>query len=101
MNTTDLQALLEQHGENLLFMIKARPTRSILGIGFTSSSDPEMTVPAKLIERRYQVKNGYKVELEPTFPGFGVETFYMMDLANLINSDQVQVYVPAQVNQPA
>lgn len=96
MYTDDLQALLDQHGSDLLFMVPLRPLRNVLGlISYTSSNDDELMMPAKVTERRYEIKRHYKVELEATHPGFEVRAFYISDLANLIRQGQVQVFVPA------
>lgn len=96
MYTDDLQTLLDQHGTDLLFMVPLRPVRTVMGlIAYTSSSDSEVVLPAKVTERRYEVKRHYKVELESTFPGFETRTFYISDLAGLIRQGQVQVFVPA------
>jgi hypothetical protein len=90
----DLQTLLDQHGEDLLFLVPLHPLRSVFGImSYTSSNDGELLAPARITQERYEIKDRYKVTLKPIYPGLETRHFYISDLESLIRDDQVQVFI--------
>jgi len=94
----NIKALAQQHGkENLLFLVPLRPRRVIMGIGFTSSSDPSILVPCRIEERwNREVEKEYKLILKPIEQyreAFGEDDIYTGDLQQLIQSGHYQVFV--------
>jgi hypothetical protein len=90
----DLQNLLDQHGEDLLFLVPLRPIRTVLGlVSYTSSSDGELLAPARITQERYKIKDRYKVTLKPIYSGLETRHFYISDLESLIRDGQVQVFI--------
>jgi hypothetical protein len=66
-----IKEILEVGIDNCLFLVPMRPLNTILGFSFTSSSDPEFVVTAKITEERYKVSENYKLTLKSTMDGFG------------------------------
>lgn len=105
----DIAEMVQKYGvKNVRFFVPLRPMRLLpfwttpATIGFTSSDDDEVMVECEIIETRYKVADGYKIQLtpvnsEPDFLGrvFGTETFYKMDLTSLLrrNDDDFKAYV--------
>ena len=91
----DLKEKIEKVGiENCMFLIPMRPVRTYFGlISLTSSSDPEIVVPAKITEERYKLKDNYKITLKSVYDGFGSDHFYMSDLESLIKSGTIEFFV--------
>ena len=91
----DLKEKIEKVGiENCMFLIPMRPVRTYFGlISLTSSSDPEIIVPAKITEERYKLKDNYKITLKSVYDGFGSDHFYISDLESLISSGTIEFFV--------
>lgn len=93
----ELQKLDCRHGDHLFFLCNLRPIRRILGIGYTSSSDEEIPILCQVKEdSRYDIVDGYKVELEPIEAFrkyFPTRNYYQCDLISLIKSGQVTVLI--------
>jgi len=91
-----LQQLVENCGgvENTLFLVPMSPLNTALFgmFAFKSSSDKMVLVPAYIDQKRYTLKDGYKVQLRSIYPEFGKDTFYQRDLFLLIESGQVHVF---------
>lgn len=80
--------------ENCLFIVNMRPVRTVLGlVSYTSSNDDYVKVPAKITEKRYKIKDGYKIELKSIYPTFGSESFYLSDLEHIISNGYAEMYV--------
>lgn len=89
-----VEDILESGPENVLFMIKMRPLRTYLGlITVTSSNDEPILVPAMIVQGRYKLKDGYKIQLECIYEGFGHETFYISDLTSIIQAGHAYMFV--------
>ena len=97
---SSLQQLIEKHGaENIIFMNPMFPVRKCLGLlSYTSSCDDEIVVPCKINEDRYKVSDGYKITLESTFPGFGKDHIYQMDLESLLRQGTITIYVKKNIS---
>ena len=91
----NLKEKIEKAGiENCMFLIPMRPVRTYFGlISLTSSSDPEIIVPAKITEERYKLKDNYKITLKSVYDGFGSDHFYISDLESLIESGTIEFFV--------
>ena len=77
-----------------MFLTPMRPVRTYFGlISLTSSSDPEIVVPAKITEERYKLKDNYKITLKSVYDGFGSNHFYISDLESLIKSGTIEFFV--------
>lgn len=79
--------------ENCMFLVPMRPLNNLFGIKYTSSSDPERLVPAKINTERYNPLENYKITLESIYPEYGKYHFYTMDLASMINTNTIQFFV--------
>lgn len=93
----NLKEKIENAGiENCMFLVPMRPVRTYFGlISLTSSSDPEIVVPAKITEERYKLKDNYKITLKSVYDGFGSDHFYISDLEILIKSGTIEFFVRA------
>lgn len=91
----DLKEKIEKVGiGNCMFLVPMRPVRTYFGlISWTSSSDSEIIVPAKITEERYKLKDNYKITLKSIYDGFGKDHYYISDLENLISSGTVEFFV--------
>lgn len=91
----NLKEKIEKAGiENCMFLVPMRPVNTYFGfISFTSSSDPEFIVPAKINEDRYKVSDNYKITLKSIYEKFGKEHFYISDLESMISSGTIQFFV--------
>ena len=89
-----LQKKINEIGiNNCMFIVGFQPVRTILGlVSYTSGSDEYIDLPATIVEGRYKVKDGYKITLECTIPGFGKTDFYQMDLTSMMNQGHVKLY---------
>lgn len=86
---------VKKHGiHNIHFKMKSRPINVIMGIGFTSSSDPEIEVMCEISEKEYSLEEGYKVTLQPFAPIFARENFYQSDLISLIRQGSIKMQDP-------
>lgn len=93
------KSILAAGVENVLFMVPMRPLRSALfGLfRFTSSEDPEVTVPARITEERYEIADNYKIQVEATWELFGRESFYISDLQSMIRDGRIQMFIKTSV----
>ena len=91
----NLKEKIEKAGiENCMFLVPMRPVRTYFGlISLTSSSDPEIIVPAKITEERYKLKDNYKISLKSVYDSFGKEHYYVSDLESLISSGTIEFFV--------
>ena len=78
--------------EDYLFMVELRPIRTCWFISYITSNDVPVTVPCIINEKRYKLKDNYKVTLQSTINGFGKRHFYQMDLESLIHRGQIKAY---------
>ena len=91
----NLKEKIENAGiDNCMFLVPMRPVRTYFSlISLTSSSDPEIIVPAKITEERYKLKDNYKITLKSVYDGFGYDHFYISDLESLIKSGTIEFFV--------
>ena len=91
----NLKEKIEKAGiEKCMFLVPMRPVRTYFGlISLTSSSDPEIIVPAKITEERYKLKDNYKITLKSVYDSFGKEHYYVSDLESLISSGTIEFFV--------
>lgn len=87
------QRILAVGAARCRFLVPMRPVRQVplMGLGYTSSSDPEVIVPAQVSENRYALKDGYKITLTSMVPVFGNEHF------SLIRQERIDFFITAQV----
>jgi hypothetical protein len=78
----NLLELIEKNGvENCMFLVPARPIRKCFGIiNYTTYSDEEVIVPAKIVEERYKVADNYKITLSPIYTQYEHRHYYISDL---------------------
>jgi hypothetical protein len=91
----DIRKKIEEAGiDNCMFLVPMRPLNVVFGcIAFTSDSDPEVIVPAKICEDKYTVKDNYKITLKSLYERFGQEHYYVSDLENLIDEGTIEFFV--------
>jgi len=88
------EQILKAGIENCIFLVPMRPLNTVFGlISYTSSSDYEIIVPARITEDRYKICDNYKITLKSDYERFGKEHFYLTDLESLIKSGTVEFYV--------
>ena len=86
--------------ENCIFLVPMRPVNVYFGIlALTSSSDPEIIVPAKICEKRYKLSDKYKITLKSIYERFGTEHFYISDLEQMIKDGTIKFYVSTDENK--
>lgn len=56
---------------------------------FTSSTTREKWVECEIVEERYKVSDGYKVELRAIESGYGKETYYQSDFESLVKKGYI------------
>lgn len=80
--------------ENCVFLVPMRPLNVVFGIiAYTSSSDPEIIVPAKICEDRYAIKDNYKITLKSLYESFGRVHYYVSDLEYSIERGTIEFFV--------
>ncbi len=85
--------------ENIIFLAPMRPLHKVFGlIAYTSSTDKQIVVPAKIDESRFKVKDEYKITLKSIYEQFGKEHFYVSDLEHLIKDGIIKFYVAKNLN---
>lgn len=77
------------------FFVPMRPVRSVLGIGYTSSSDPEFPVLCEIVTDRYKPEEEYKIEIKSVYEGFGKDSFYVSDFESMIRAGRVKMFIDA------
>lgn len=90
--------LKEAHGlDNIVVWVQMYPLHQarIAGVlfGWTSSSDEPQLVPCRIVEERYKLADGYKIELIPLQPGFHKEAFYQLDLSTMLRQDGARLQI--------
>lgn len=86
--------ILEVGVENCLFLVPMRKLNTIFGLlSYTSSSDPEIIVSAKINEDRYKVNDNYKITLKSIYEGFETKHYYISDLKKLIIKNEIEFYI--------
>jgi len=86
--------ILEAGIENCMFIIPMRKLNNVFGlICYTSSSDPEQSIPAIIVETRYKVHKNYKITLKGMYEGFGENHYYIDDLQSMITDGRVIMYI--------
>lgn len=91
------EKILEIGPEKCMFIVPMRPIRRIMGIGFTTSGDPEFDIPAKISQDRYKLEDDYKITLVSTLEGFGRTHYYLCDLESHIKRGIVKMYVETSI----
>lgn len=71
------------------YFLRMRPVRSLpfIGLGFTSSNDPDPWVECEVVENR--IPSSSKVTLQAILDGFGKEEFYRLDFDSLVKSGHI------------
>jgi len=66
------------------------PLENCLGlIFFKSSTSREKWVECEVVEERYKVDDGYKIELRAIEDGYGKETYYQCDFLGLLDAGYI------------
>ena len=88
--------ILEAGIENCLFIAPVKQLNTFLGFSFTPSADPEIMLPCKISEERYNVRDNYKITLVCTIDGFSKNHFYISDLSHMIDDGTVEFFIKKQ-----
>lgn len=64
---------------------------------YTSSNAPEKWVECKISEERFKLDDGYKLDLVPVEPGYGVESMYVEDFLLDLESRRIVKKKPNMV----
>lgn len=91
------KTILEHGVENVYFIAKTQPLNRVLGISYTSSSDPEVEMLCKINTDRYKVEEGYKLTLQPIYDGFATEHYYVSDLESIIKRGHIKLLIQQPV----
>ena len=75
--------------KNKHYFILMHPMENFFGICFTSSITREKWVECEIVENRYKLADGYKVELKSIEDGYGIETFYQEDFESMVESGYI------------
>lgn len=87
--------------ENCMFLVPMKPVTTLFGlISFTSKSDPDFIVPARICEKRYKIKDNYKITLVSDYPQFGKLHFYLSDLQKMINDGHIEFFMKPTFIKP-
>lgn len=95
INTSDdIYKLIEKFGKDRIkFRVEMNPLRSFLFFAYKSSSDPLIPVMCGIDESRYKLNDKYKITLKSENERFGSESYYVTDLAQLIQSGNIRIFV--------
>lgn len=93
-----LQAIGNVGKDKIVFLAPFRPLRRMLIISYTSSSDPEVMLPARIAEDVYKLADNYKITLEPMYEGYARDHYYISDLESLIRKGTVKVMTELHLN---
>jgi len=86
--------------ENCMFLVPMKPVQTVFGlISYTSSSDPDVIVPAKITEERYKLRENYKITLKSIYLHFGKQHFYVSDLRMMIESGTIEFFVKPNISE--
>lgn len=93
-----IKELVKKHGiEKVKFLVPMPPVQRFMFIAFTSSSDKKVPVLCNISEKRYKLEENYKITLRPEteelYQQFGEEHYYDSDLADLIRSGYIRIFV--------
>lgn len=89
-----LKEKIENAGvDNCLFIVKMRPMHTLLGLKFKRGDDEPVPVPAIIDEKRYKIKDNYKITLVAAYEIFGSESYYISDLENMIKMKQATFFI--------
>jgi len=88
------QKILNAGIENCIFLVPMREVRNaFVVISYTTSNDPEIIVPAKISEKKYKIKENYKITLKSIYDSFGSQDYYISDLEKLIRDNIIEFYI--------
>lgn len=91
-NSEDVVSLVTKSiPDKPLFLVKMLPLRDNGLFYYSLSSDEQVSVPCVVTQSRYKVADMYKIELAPTVPGFGKQSYYVMDFAQLLRAGAFRV----------
>lgn len=80
--------------KNLLFLVPVKPLRYAMFIRYTSSNDPDFLIPC-VIGDKYNLEEGYKIELIPSFgydSKFERKSFYQTDFETMVANGTIRVF---------
>lgn len=90
-----LRDITTETKDQYIFLLPMTPYESIMGVlKYKTSGSASNIVPCKISEKRYKLKDNYKITLEGIVGYkeiFGHEHYYISDLQNMINDGIVQV----------
>ena len=90
----DIRRLVATHGvDRVMIMYGFRPTTHLGLITLVDSSSPSFDMPAKIVEKRFKIDDGYKVEFHCTQPGFETHKMYQTDFNSLWREGRIKVFV--------
>ena len=89
----DVKTLVKKYGKkNVIFGLPM--AKSTLSLLLTNKKDIETKeILCEIVETRYKVSEGYKIELAPINTNFNNETLYQSDLESIIRDGHLKVYV--------
>ena len=83
----------ENIDKNAHYFILMHPIEGFItpfgSITYTSSSTREKWVECKIVEERYKLADGYKIELRSLEKGYGKNTYYLEDFISLLASGHI------------
>jgi hypothetical protein len=74
-----------------LFLVQLLPLRDMGLFMYSDSSDKRAQVPCVVEQSRYSLADNYKIELVPTVPGFGRQSYYLTDFAQMLREGDFAV----------
>lgn len=92
LNSDEVVALVAKSDINKpLFLAKMLPVRDNGLFCYSTSSDQMALVPCVVVQSRYPLDDNYKIELVPTETGFGRQSYYLSDFAQLLRAGEFHV----------
>ena len=89
----DLQKIINTVGEeNILIVVGVQTLKQLWFISYSSSTDVRIKVPCKIIGLRDN-----KIELQPIYDDFVIETFYISNLEKMMDEGHAQLLFTQQI----
>lgn len=86
--------IINQIDRNAHYFVLMHPLEGVAipgygAIVFTSSNTREKWVECEIVEERYKLEDGYKIELKSVEDGYGKENFYIEDFLSSLKSGYI------------
>lgn len=93
MNLLDLLKTVGNDNVSFLLPMSRLHFVPVIGLAYTTSSDPQQNIICKISEDKYKLSDNYKTTLVSTTEGYGQKHFYISDLESLIREGTFKIFL--------